>query len=331
MLATPNFGADPTQEDGLASALDASRRLMLYDPGQPRDSDGKWGSGGSSASGSWKTQSIAEKNDMRQATEQDKKDRKIPPGWQDVVVNPDPSADLQVAGVDSKGRIQRVYSEEFTQKNAAEKFNRVNQLEQNKDRIFSQTRSDMSSSDASTRENASTLALIQETGIRPGSDADTGAKVQAYGATTLQGRHVVERADGVHLEFTGKKGVDLDIRVSDPAIARDLIARKNSAGNDGKLFASTDASLRDYTKSVAPGFKPKDFRTLKGTSTAREMVSNFSGPMPDEKSYRKAVMGVAKGVSQRLGNTPTVALQSYIAPEVFESIKPPSMRKRPAA
>jgi DNA topoisomerase I len=331
IMAAPHVGASPDHDDSIASALDAARRVMLYDPSQPRDDDGKWGEGGGGGATATKskTSSIADKYGLKPATEAEKKDRKLPPAWKDVAINPDPSGDLQAVGVDAKGRIQRVYSEEFTRQNAEAKFERVNQLEGKSAEIFAATRADMGSSDAGRRENASALALIQETGIRPGSDADTGSKVKAYGATTLEGRHVVQRADGVHLEFVGKKGVNLDIPVSDPAIARDLIARKNAAGNSGKLYSATDASLRDYTKTVAPGHKPKDFRTLKGTSTARALVGNMA-PAADEKSYRRQVMGVAKQVSQKLGNTPTIALQSYIAPQVFEPIKPPSMRRRSA-
>jgi len=41
-------------------------------------------------------------------------------------------------------------------------------------------------------------------------------------------------------------------------------------------------------------------------------------PAPkDEKTYKKQVLEVAKVISAKLGNTPTVALQSYIAPQVF--------------
>ena len=65
-------------------------------------------------------------------------------------------------------------------------------------------------------------------------------------------------------------------------------------------------------------FKPKDFRTLKGTSEAESLVKSM--PPPKNKTeYRKAVMDVAKAVSVKLGKTPTVALQSYISPTVFSA------------
>jgi DNA topoisomerase IB len=40
-----------------------------------------------------------------------------------------------------------------------------------------------------------------------------------------------------------------------------------------------------------------------------------------QAEYRKAVMEVAKKVSSVLGNTPVIALQSYINPSVFGAWK----------
>lgn len=69
----------------------------------------------------------------------------------------------------------------------------------------------MKSSDPKISEPAKLAALIMSTGIRPGSESDTGAKVKAYGATTLEGRHVVTDSEGnTRLQFVGKKGVNID-------------------------------------------------------------------------------------------------------------------------
>ena len=45
-------------------------------------------------------------------------------------------------------------------------------------------------------------------------------------------------------------------------------------------------------------------------------------PAPkNEKEYRKAVLAVAKQVAAKLANTPTICLQAYIAPQVFQPWK----------
>jgi DNA topoisomerase IB len=166
-------------------------------------------------------------------------------------------------------------------------------------------------------ERAACLSLIMKTGIRPGSDKDTNAKVKAYGATTLEGRHVVEENGKVFLRYVGKKGVNLNIPVPDREIADMLLSRKKTAGADGRLFKTNAEKLLEYSHSLDGGeFKTKDFRTHVGTKTAIEMIKKHSTPK-NFKEYKKAVMAVAKEVSSKLGNTPVVALQAYIDPRVF--------------
>jgi DNA topoisomerase IB len=185
--------------------------------------------------------------------------------------------------------------------------------------IEAQNARDLKSDDPVVRENAECSRLVMTTGIRPGSEEDTGAKVKAYGATTLKGEHVVVEEDGrVYLRFTGKKGVNLNIEVTDKGTAEMLARRAESAGADGQLFPKvSDQSLREYSHTLdGGGFKTKDMRTALGTREAGDQVNAMPAPK-NAKEYQKSVMAVAKRVAARLGNTPTVALQSYIHPAVF--------------
>ena len=243
---------------------------------------------------------------------------RIPPAWTDVKINPDPHGDLWVTGKDAKGREQRVYSNAHWTKAARAKFSRIAELIGKTEKIRKQNVANMHGKDEATREAAAVMFLIQEMGLRPGSDRDTKAKTQAYGATTLLGRHVVEDGDAVRLQFTGKKGVSIDLEVTTPELASLLRDRKRAAGNDGRLFDVDDAALRAYSHTLNGGsFKPKDFRTAHGTRLAIEEVQKMPDPPKDEKDYKKRVRAVAKVVAAALGNTPIVCLQSYIDPSVF--------------
>lgn len=250
--------------------------------------------------------------------------RPIPPAWKDVHASLDPKADLQVRGLDEKGRRVGTYSHEFTQRMADQKFSRNHELLQKRDAVFKQNEDNTKHSDSKIRENASVMKLIHHTGIRPGSETDTGAEKQAYGATTLQGRHVhVDEHGAVSLKFVGKKGVDLNIPVDHAGTAQMLKERKASAGDKGKLFHTDDASLRQYSHTLDGGsFKPKDFRTLKGTETAMKELGDNPPRAKTIKEYKQRVMEVAKKVAEKLGNTPKIALQSYIHPSVFHKIQP---------
>ena len=243
---------------------------------------------------------------------------RLPPAWTGVTVATDPKAALVARGKDAKGRTQSVYSADHTMKQAQQKFLRVNKLRKELDAIDGKITTDMKSKDPSVASAASVLALINHTGLRPGSSKDTGAEKKAYGATTLEGRHVVKSSDGVRLKFTGKKGVSLDIPVTDANIAKMLVARSNESGADGKLFQTNGSKLRAYTKSVTGGFKPKDFRTAKGTNTAVKVMTTMPAPK-NKQEYKKSVKAVATVVAAQLGNTAVIALQSYIDPAVFSS------------
>lgn len=295
--------------------------IAKFDPDQLRDEGGKWSETGAGGA--------AQREGLRPVGADVKRladGRPIPPGWKNVYVNPDPSGRLQLVAEDAKGRTVRVYNKEFVAGQAEQKFSRVQKLEEIRDESFARARLDMGSEDPATREVASVAALVQATGIRPGSERDAGGKVQAYGATTLEGRHVKTTNGGTYLKFVGKKGVALRIPIHDPAVAADLRSRRAAVEPKGKIYKAGDDDLRDYVSKITDGLaKPKDFRTLAGTLLARERVAAFGKRASSAREYRKVVRGIAKEVAERLGNTPTVALQSYINPRVFRELKPEGM------
>ena len=243
---------------------------------------------------------------------------KVPPAWTDVQISENPNADLLVVGKDSKGRRVPIYSKRFADENAQSKFKRVFELDKKFDGIQKQNAKAMASADQKTRENAHCANLIMAMGIRPGSDNDTKAKVKAYGATTLEGRHIVEEDGQVYVRFIGKEGVANNHRVPDPTLAKELLRRSKTAGDAGRLFSGVSgSSVLNYTHTLNGGsFKTKDFRTRLGTSEAKTRIAEIDPPT-NEKDYKKKIMEVAKAVSQRLGNQPKMALQAYINPAVF--------------
>jgi DNA topoisomerase-1 len=243
---------------------------------------------------------------------------KIPPAWSNVRFNTAPGADLLVSGKDSKGRTVGIRSDAATAKSAATKYARTAELDAKFDRIMAQH--EANKRDPAKRDVSDALDLVIKTGMRPGSGRDTGAEHQGYGATTLEGRHVrVSPSGDVSLNYVpGKKhGETITTPVRDAALAKMLIRRKAAAGQTGLLFGVNANELRAHVKTLdGGGFKTKDFRTHLGTKTAKQMVASMPKPR-NEKEHLAAVKQVAKKVADTLGNTPAIALQSYINPNVF--------------
>jgi DNA topoisomerase IB len=101
----------------------------------------------------------------------------------------------------------------------------IEELFQKFEEIQAQNDKNRKSKNPKIKDSADCLKLIMMTGVRPGSEEDTGAAVKAYGATTLEGKHVVKTKDGVELQFVGKKGVSLKLKVDDPETATMLLLR----------------------------------------------------------------------------------------------------------
>jgi DNA topoisomerase IB len=242
---------------------------------------------------------------------------KIPPGWSDVWINEDPEAPLQATGVDSKGRKQYVYSKAHSEKAAAEKFARLKEFDATLPKIREQVFRDLNQG----KDEAAILYLIDKTGFRIGSNRDTKSKEQAFGASTLLGKHVNVDGEVVSFNFIGKKGVRQSKRVVDPVLAAAINERKGEP--DQPLFGATDSHVRRYLNQIADRpFNVKDFRTWHGTNAAREIMADLPSPQ-DSREFDRSRRIVGQQVAEILGNTPDMALNSYIAPEVFSEWKAP--------
>jgi DNA topoisomerase IB len=238
---------------------------------------------------------------------------KIPPNWRKVMVSRDASADIQAVGKDDQNRPQYVYSDEYIKSHTSQKFDRINKLIQNRDNVLKGINT------MKDRETGDCLSLIFNMGIRPGSTKDTKSLKEAYGATTLKGKHVVEEDDKVFLRFTGKKGVEQNHEVLSQELASMLKKRKEAAGDDGDLFHTTDANLRKVLKAF--GVHPKDLRTMLATTTARDTLKTMPKPTT-LKEFTKVRNSIGDIVCGKLGNTRTMSLTAYIDPAVFEEFSP---------
>ena len=244
----------------------------------------------------------------------------IPPAWTEVKVNL-LDAPLRAMGKDAAGREQRLYSAEHTAAAKSDKFQRVRGLLSEMDDIRTQIESDINDKErkGKHREAALVAYLIFETGMRPGTGADALAAVQSYGATTLELRHVFPAAKGVRLKFIGKKGVPQNILVTNPYLAELILARKRAGTNCRQNLFNCGTLVNQYIAGLGTGeYTAKDFRTMRGTKLALELLGNRKR-LPRTKAGRKKVMNTAlDAVAKFLGNTRTVSKGSYVDPVILE-------------
>lgn len=240
---------------------------------------------------------------------------RIPPAWKEVEINPDVNARLQATGKDAKGRRQYIYSAEHSAAMSAEKFARQKEFHKALPKLRATIAKDLKDPKLSPKdkEAAAVLALIDKTGFRVGSDTDTGAEKQAYGASTLQAKHVKIDGDKISFDFVGKKGVTITKTLEDKDLAKLL---KPRVARGGKLFDTSDSAVRDYLHARDGDFKVKDFRTHRAMYVTLRTMKGMPRPA-NKKEFDAARKHIATTVAADLGNTPAIALASYIDPSVW--------------
>ncbi len=241
----------------------------------------------------------------------------IPQAWVDVFINEDPDAELIVIGYDYQDRPQSLYSSAHTLKAAAAKQDRNIELLKYLPKLDAGISADWPTSDS-----AKALLLIRVTGMRPGSTSDTKARVQAYGATTLLAKHITINQNSVTIDFIGKGGKSIRLNITDPETIEMLTMAKGSKKGNTRIFPDvTEASVRSAMHRHAPkDFMIKDLRTVRANELALRELKKIKTPPTTLKEFMKMRLEIAKVVSAQLGNTPAMALKSYINPTVFSTI-----------
>jgi DNA topoisomerase-1 len=238
----------------------------------------------------------------------------IPPGWTKVRISTDPKAELIAEGVDSGGKTQPKYSAAHNARVKVEKFARVAELNPKIGDISKQSEKDMNNKKLSERERdtAATVHLITKTGFRPG-----GSSVDAYGASSLEKRHIKVEGDASHFTFVGKHQVNITKKLTDANMASYLKEKLTKLGPNDTVFKASGASANAYLKKlIGDKFKVKDLRTWNGTAVARQLIE--AEPRPKNEAELKAQQKrISKLVAAHLGNTPAVSLEHYIDPSLW--------------
>jgi DNA topoisomerase-1 len=320
---TPSEVAKGIELSGRGFCGDHASRDYDFNPDQARDESGKWTAvegAGAAVSDEYQVGGRAfVGGDGQVITDRDALDRikalHIPPQWTGVEVSDNPNSALQATGIDSKGRQQYLYSTKATGERAAAKFQRVAELSKVYPKLVRGVEQDL----AKGKEEAVVTGLILATAMRVGSDADTQANVKAYGATTLEARHLTVTGDIVKFDFIGKKGMAWQGTITDPTLASAIGSRLVGKSGSDKVFSVSAGQVNGYLKGYGK-CSAKDLRTLIGTSVAQRALK--SAPPPTTKTEaKKLVANVAKQVSSTLRNTPSVAKSAYINPIVWAPIE----------
>lgn len=248
----------------------------------------------------------------------------IPPAWTDVWISPSPRGHIQATGRDQRGRKQYRYHDLWREVRDADKFDRL--------AVFGVLLPELRAHlDADLRRHglprervlALVVRLLDETLIRVGN-SEYATDNDTYGLTTLRTRHVTATPSKIEFDFNGKGGIEHEVTVRDPRLAR-LIRRTSELGgqdlftyeDDGGATATvTSSDVNDYLRAISHlDITAKDFRTWGGTVVATETLADL-GPADTDKATEHNIVVAVDAAAGALRNTRTVCRNCYIHPAV---------------
>jgi len=252
----------------------------------------------------------------------------IPPAWSEVEISENRKADLLVTGRDDKGRKQYIYHPKFVEKQNSKKFDRIIDFADQLEHMRRVTGQHLRKRKLSREKVLATmLRLLESAFFRPGSETYSKDN-KTYGLTTMRHKHLTIDGDEIIFNYVGKSGQEQEKHVVDKKLAKIVQEIDDMPGyeifkyldDNNEIVDVKSDDLNAYIREVmGEEFSAKDFRTWAGTMIAAIALDELGVvDKKDQTSLDKNIKEAVNRVSERLGNTPSVARGSYIDPRIIE-------------
>lgn len=248
----------------------------------------------------------------------------VPPAYDDVWICAQTNGHLQATGRDQRSRKQYRYHPEWSAAQASTKYDQLADFGAVLPRIRRRVERDLSADPGDAEfALAAAVMIIDRTSLRVGQQ-EYSRENGSYGALTLKRRHLLMKQGALELKFTAKGGKKVRKRITDKKLQKLLHKINDVSGatllswidEGGAPQSLSSQQLNTYLADASgeEGVTAKTFRTWAGTLAAFEAAEGGNATIKD----------IAEAASKRLHNTPTVARNSYIHPDVIDlSGQPP--------
>jgi DNA topoisomerase I len=247
----------------------------------------------------------------------------IPPAWKDVWIAADANSHLQATGIDSRGRKQYRYHPAWRHDRDELKFTDMEAFGRVQPQLRVRVSRALSDDPELSHRRVLALSLrLLDIGLfRVGSDRYARDN-QHYGLTTLLSNQVAIRHGQAVFDYTGKAGQRQRLSIADPEAVPVLATLRRRRSGPAELLAFRGSrgwtrihseDVNNFLRVEAAGpFSAKEYRTWNATVIAAVALAA-------ERPRASRAAGVAsRAAAAALGNTPTVARQSYIDPRILE-------------
>ncbi len=224
------------------------------------------------------------------------------------------------------GKTQFAYTREFLQKNAEDKWKRIQNIKTSDiDKVKKKTLALLDNEDDSLAQAAAIIFIMANTGLRVGA-RELFKRTGNRGVSTLSADSVEIEGNKISFNFIGKSYKENKSEIVEKRLAEYLAKLKKGKKGDDFLFNSSRDNLVEMFRDKM-GFKDKklkDLRTFVATQKAKEILYKdplLPPPLPNkgvQSAIQKKLKHVFEVVSQKLNNTPAMAKSAYVHPAVIE-------------
>lgn len=245
------------------------------------------------------------------------KDMKIPPNYNDVIINSfNKNKKILAYGFDSKGRKQVIYNEEYIRKK--DKLKHVKIIRFDKNNIFKNIVHDIqknikSKSDIKLKEICIIIYLIINCGFRIGNKKYRNEN-NSYGISTIKFKHIEVNNTDIDIKFIGKKGILNVSKCINKDICEYLKSKKKLFKKDDNVFENIESvDVNNYLRKYDEKLTSKDLRTWNANQLFVILVNKNI-----EENVKNPIKKSIEGVACKLHNSYAICKKNYINPSIIK-------------
>jgi DNA topoisomerase I len=245
----------------------------------------------------------------------------LPPAYVDAWFCPSAKGHIQAIGYDARGRRQYRYHPDFRAQQDAAKYDRLAAFGRALPLLRARVERDLAGKPTERDAViAAVVRLLDEGHIRVGNEAYAKSN-KSFGATTLRNRHAQVKGSKLNLQYRAKSGVMRKLTLGDRGLVRIVRKVQDLPGqhlfqyldDGGTACPVTSTDVNAYIReAMGDDFSAKHFRTWSASQIALEQVVAACRAGTTFK-----LADLLEPVAEALGNTPTIARNSYVHPVVL--------------
>ena len=245
----------------------------------------------------------------------------FPPAYKNAWFCPEENGHILATGIDSKGRKQYRYHEDFRAQQEAKKYQACGVFGNKLPLLRARLENDLQGDELSVERTLAAVVRLMDLGaLRVGNERNVKQN-KSFGATTLRNRHAKLTGKNIQLRYRAKSGKEREVNITDRVLSHVIKDLQDLPGqhlfqyiSDGERTNVTSSEINQYIQQImGEDFSAKHFRTWRASVIAFKQLVKAKGAL--------SLKSMLDSVSEQLGNTPAIARKSYVHPDLIALCK----------